>query len=106
DAVGDTADDATEVRVALEVAVEVVEAEDDVGELAVAVGDVQLGDDAAVVGDLDRHAFGVGEYVQLDRRTLGGLAEMCHLHPRLPPLLLRCQCRNSGEQRNAEYKDA
>ena len=59
-----------------EVVVEVVEAEDDVAQLAVLIGDVQLGDDAAVVGDLGDDAVLVGQGVELHRLTFLGLSEV------------------------------
>ena len=72
DAVAVAADDRAEVRVALDVrgvgvAVDVGEAERDVGLAAAPVGDAQRLDDAAVVEDRDRHAAPVGERVLGDR---------------------------------------
>ena len=72
DPIGATADQGAEVGTALEVAVEVVEPEHDVGERAVAVGDVQLGDDRPVVGDLQHQAVGVLQGVQLHGFALKG----------------------------------
>ena len=70
DAVGVAAGDAPEVGVRLHVVVEVVEAERDVGHVAVAVGHLDRLDDAAVGDDLDDHAPGVGERVEVDGLAL------------------------------------
>ena len=43
-----------------QVLAQVVEAEDDIAEVALAVGHVQFGDDGAIVGDLGHQAVGVG----------------------------------------------
>jgi hypothetical protein len=83
DAVGVAAGDGAEERVAGEVAVEVLEAEDDVAGVAVLVRHVQLGDDAAVVGDLGDDAVLVGEGVQLHRLPFFRLAEVRLLDSRL-----------------------
>ncbi len=76
DAVGDAADGAAEVRVVAEIAFQVVEAEDDVGQLAVLVGDVQLGEGGAVGDDLGLGAAGVGEGEFLDHGAVRHLAEL------------------------------
>src|SRR5205814_5306792 len=74
DAVGIAPRDRAKERMAGEVLVEVIEAEDDVGGLPGFIGDLDLGDDAAVVGDLggDRS---VAQRVEIDGLAVLGLAE-------------------------------
>ena len=49
--------------------------EGDIGELSVAVGYEEPGDDAAVIGDLCLHAVGIGEGVGGDGSAVSGLAK-------------------------------
>src|SRR5215211_4770989 len=79
DAVGVAAGDAAEVGVAgLEVALERVEAEGDVGLVAVAVGHPQRLDGAAVGDQLHLHAAPIGQGVAVDHGAVG------HRAPALP----------------------
>ena len=74
------ADDGAEVRVGLAVGVggvarDRVEAEDDVVEVAVGIGDEERGEDAAVVRRLHHEAVRVRDGVELDGGAVGGYAE-------------------------------
>ena len=75
DAVGDPAVVGAEIGMAAEVPFEIVESEDDVGDLAVPIGHVDLGDDGAVGDDFDGH-FAVREHVLFDRSPVRGFAEV------------------------------
>jgi len=54
-----------------EILVEVIKAQDDVAEFAVAVRHVQLGDDGSVIGDFGDEAVGVGQGEKLHRCAVG-----------------------------------
>ena len=73
DAIGDAADGAAEVLVLVGlIAGDVVEAEDDIGELAGLVGDVDLGDGGAERHHLDGDPLLVLEGKGFDSRAVGG----------------------------------
>src|SRR5690348_3289907 len=74
DAVGITSGDGAEVGGIVEIAVEIVVAEDDVSEFAVAVGHFQGNDSGAVGHDRNFGAALVGEDVETDVNAVGGHA--------------------------------
>ena len=80
DAVAIASHDGSEVGVYLEVAVQAVESEDHVGELAVPVRRLQAHDDGAVSHDSRLHAVLVGERVEFDRGPVGSLSEILLVH--------------------------
>src|SRR6266545_1378203 len=75
DAVGIAAGDAAEVRALGDVVGEVVEAERDVGEAVVTVGDPDRLEDPAVGEDLHLHAVRVGQGVHVNLGAVGQRAE-------------------------------
>ena len=78
DAIGDAAGGAAEILVILGlIAGDRVEAEYDIGGLALLVGHVQFGERRAAGHDLRDHALVVLEGVKFDRRSVGRLAERC-----------------------------
>ena len=83
DAVGDPADERAEERMAGEIAVEVGKAQHHVGEPAVAIGHVQLGDDAAIVRDPRAQAGAIGQAVERCRLAAGGAERLLIDHGRL-----------------------
>lgn len=71
DPVGVAADGGTEVGVAGEVWVEVIEAQGDIAEAAVAVGDHHFGEEGAVGDDLGFKAVAVLEGIGFDGGAIG-----------------------------------
>ena len=72
---------------------QVVVAEHDVAELAVAVGRLQRSDDAAIGHDFHLDAVGVGQRVEVNRRAVGQFAECLFFRLHLLPALLGVSAR-------------
>ncbi len=79
DAVGDPANGGAQVGVVGYVLLEVVEAEDDVGQPARLVRHVQLREDRAEVGQPGGHARRVGQREEVDGLARGQGSEHCFL---------------------------
>ena len=66
DAIGHSASNGAEVGAAIGIRIDGVQAGHHVGQLSGSIGDMELGHDGAVVGDLHREAVIVGERVKAD----------------------------------------
>ncbi len=75
DAVADAADERADVAAAGDVAVYIVVAQYNVGDVAVLVGHIDSLDDSAVVGDLNGCAGIVGQYIQVGLSAAGQLSK-------------------------------
>src|SRR5262249_32645126 len=76
DAIGVTADERTKIGMSSQVAFQIIESEDDVAELAVAIGYIELGDNSSVGYHLGLDAVVVRKRVQVNGSAVGGLAEV------------------------------
>src|SRR5687767_11567595 len=71
-AIPETSNCSAEAWMRFEVIVEIVEAQNDVGKLPVAIGNFQRHDDATEVDDLRFHAVAIRECVEINRLTVDG----------------------------------
>src|SRR2546425_291797 len=91
DPVGHPAADRPKIWVAAEIAFEIVKTENDVVDLAVSVGYMQLRDNSAVRDDLSLHPRRVGENKEIHGFAVFGLAEV-HLLDACLHFLLSSRC--------------
>src|SRR3974390_2154562 len=74
------ADGAAEVRMAFQVLVQVVKAQNDVAKLARTVWHVQFGNNGTVIADFGHQPGGIGQSEKLDRRAVGKFAKAAYLN--------------------------
>src|ERR1035441_8054301 len=77
--VGHPPNGGAEIRMSLEVLVEIVEAQHDVAQPPLPVRHMQFGDNRAVGCDLGNEAVGIGQRVEIHRRSIRQFAERATL---------------------------
>ncbi len=92
DAIRIAAHGRSEVRLFSDVAIEAIEAEDDIALAAGAVGHPNLGERGAEIGDFGDGAFGIREREELDRRAVRKFSVFAGFH-RGPPGIFRFRRR-------------
>src|ERR1035437_5843584 len=78
--VGDPPNSSAAIRMSLEVLVEIADAQHDVAQYAPAIRHVQFGDNRAVRCDLGNEAVGIGQRVEIHRRSIRQFAERAALN--------------------------
>src|SRR5215813_805066 len=87
DPIAVAANDRPEVRVSFQIRIEIVKAENDIVKLALAIGNFERSDDAAIVGNLNFHATLVSQSVDINVLSVQALSKAflryCGLYARL-----------------------